>query len=295
MKKSYQSSLILIILITILTLYIINSSLITEGILDYTKLFITKLFPTSFLLFTFSSLLINYQLIDTIAKITKKNSSTLYITIMSLISGFPSGPKYTVELFNKNYINQKTANYLLTYTHFPNPLFILGPVNVLIGNTKTTIKLLFSLLISNFLIALFLYKKSPQTLLPKNEQTSFPKALNEAIISTTKTLILIYGTSLFFYLISLLIIHYIPLTPITYILINGIFDLTKGIFSTSIISSTLIKAILIITFISFGSISIHIQIKSILSDTSLNYKNFLLGRIFSTLISLFIFSLFMLI
>lgn len=295
MKKSYQSSLILIILITILTLYIINSSLITEGILDYTKLFITKLFPTSFLLFTFSSLLINYQLIDTIAKITKKNSSTLYITIMSLISGFPSGTKYTVELFNKNYINQKTANYLLTYTHFPNPLFILGPVNVLIGNTKTTIKLLFSLLISNFLIALFLYKKSPQTPLPKTEQASFPKALNEAIISTTKTLILIYGTSLFFYLISLIIIHYISLTPITYILINGIFDLTKGIFSTSIISSVIIKAILIIIFISFGSISIHIQIKSILADTSLNYKNFLLGRIFSTLISLTLFFLFMII
>lgn len=206
---------------------------------------------------------------------------------MSIISGFPSGPKYTKELYEKNYISKETANYLLTYTHFPNPLFVLGPVSTLINNA-IAIKLLLSIIISNFIVAIAFHKKTPEISLPKNKCLSFPKALNEAVTSSLKTIILIYGTSLFFYLISLMITNYISLPPISYITTNAIFDLTKGIFSTSILKSNTQKALLILTFISFGSISIHTQIKSILSD-ALNYKYFLLGRIISTIIAIIIF------
>lgn len=289
MKKKHQSSLILSILITLLTLYIVNSSLVTTGVIEYTKLFFTKLFPTSFLLFTFSSLLINYKLIEILSSLLKSNSAPFYITIMSMISGFPSGPKYTKELLEKGYIDKNTGEHLLKFTHFPNPLFILGPVNTLLKENSITTKLLLSLILSNLLISFLPHKKTPLSTLPKNEQLPFPKALNQAIYASLKTIILIYGTSLFFFLISLLITHYINLSPITYVIINGIFDLTKGIFSTTLLSSTILKAILIICFVSFGSLSIHIQIKSILSDTTLNYKTFLKGRIISTILSIIIF------
>ena len=288
MKKNYQTNTILIFLITILTLYIINSSIITNGIISYTKLFISKLFPSTFLIYTFSSLLINYQLIEKLTIISKNNASSLYIIIMSLISGFPSGSKYVKGLYQSNYISKKTANTLLTFTHFPNPLFILGPVNSLIKNNSLTYKLLLSIYISNFIIGLLFYKKNETINKPTNKQYSFSKILNISIIDSIKTIILIYGTSLFFYLISLLITNYIKLSPIPFIIINGFFDLTKGIFSTSIISSSILKTYIILIFLIFGSISIHIQIKSILSDTSLNYKYFLLGRIISTILSLII-------
>lgn len=295
MKKKYQSNLILIFLITCLTLYIVNSNIITVGIIDYTKLFLTKLFPTSFLLFTFSSLLINYKLIENLSYILKSNSAIFYITIMSMISGFPSGPKYTKELLEEGYIDKDTGEYLLKFTHFPNPLFILGPVNTILNENSIAIKLLLSLILSNLLISFLPHKKPPLYILPKNKPISFSKALNQAIYSSLKTIVLIYGTSLFFYLISLVITNYVNLTPITYIIINGIFDLTKGIFSTTLLSSTLLRALLIICFISFGSLSIHIQIKSILADTNLNYKTFLKGRLISTLASIIIFLLLLLI
>lgn len=295
MKKKYQSNLILIFLITCLTLYIVNSNIITVGIIDYTKLFLTKLFPTSFLLFTFSSLLINYKLIENLSYILKSSSAIFYITIMSMISGFPSGPKYTKELLEEGYIDKDTGEYLLKFTHFPNPLFILGPVNTILNENSIAIKLLLSLILSNLLISFLPHKKPPLYILPKNKPILFSKALNQAIYSSLKTIVLIYGTSLFFYLISLLITNYVNLTPITYIIINGIFDLTKGIFSTTLLSSTLLRALLIICFISFGSLSIHIQIKSILADTNLNYKTFLKGRLISTLASIIIFLLLLLI
>ena len=133
MKKTSKTPLILIFLITLLTLYLVNSKLIITSILNYSELFITKLFPTSFLIYVVASLLINYQIIEELSKLTK-NPSTFYVILMSLISGFPSGPKYIKELYEKNYLTRTTSNYLLKFTHFPNPLFILGSINILLNS-----------------------------------------------------------------------------------------------------------------------------------------------------------------
>lgn len=289
MKKTSKTNLILLFLLVILTLYLLNSKLIITSTLEYIELFITKLFPTSFLLYIISSLLINYQIIEALNVITK-NPGKLYVIIMSIICGFPSGPKHTKELLEKNYISRTTANNLLKFTHFPNPLFILGSISSLL-TTKLALKILFSIYISNFIISFFAKEKDNTLLIKCNNQTDFSKALNQAITSSFKLQILILGTNLFFYLISVIIVHYLKTTTIVYVFIDGIFDLIKGIFSTTLISNILIRSTLILAFLSFGSLSIHIQIKSILSDTSLKYNSFLIWRIISTIISIIIFLL----
>lgn len=289
MKKTSKTNLILLFLLVILTLYLLNSKLIITSTIEYIELFITKLFPTSFLLYIISSLLINYQIVETLNIITKKPGK-LYVIIMSIICGFPSGPKHTKELLEKNYISRTTANNLLKFTHFPNPLFILGSISSLL-TTKLALKILFSIYISNFIISFFTKEKDNNLLTKCNNEIDFSKALNQAITSSFKLQILILGTNLFFYLISVIIVHYIKTTTIVYVFINGIFDLIKGIFSTTLISNILIRSTLILTFLSFGSLSIHIQIKSILSDTSLKYNSFLIWRIISTIISIIIFLL----
>lgn len=295
MKKNNQSNFIITVLICLTILYLLNSSLITKQILIYTKLFIEKLFPSSFLFFTLSTLLIEFHVVEKLNKLLKKDSASLYIVIMSLISGFPSGSKYIKELLEKNLITKTTANYLIKFTHFPNPIFILGPVSLLFPKRKYGIIILASIILSNFLIAL-INKPQEKSLLPitNKEIKPFAKILPLSILSSLKTITIIYGTSLFFYLISIMINHYLKLKPLGYIIINGIFDLTNGIFSTSLISNQNLKAILIILFISFGSISIHMQTKSIISDTKIHYKNFLLGRIYQTILAITIFSLLML-
>lgn len=288
MKKNYQSKPILIFLIILLTLYLLNSEVITKSIIEYTDLFITKLFPSSFLIYTISSLLINYQIIETIF-IKFKKPVSLYVIIMSLISGFPSGPKYIVELYNKNYLSKEESNYLLSFCHFPNPLFVLGAISQILNSKTIAIKILFSIIFSNLLISLTKRTKEKQTLISSNKQLPFSTALSSAIISSLRLQILIYGINIFFYLISVLITKNIKTSPITYVIISSIFDLIKGIFSTAILQSTLIKSIIIIASLSLGSISINIQIKSILSDTLLSYKTFIKGRIISTIISIITF------
>ena len=283
MKKN-KPIFTLIILTLLLIMYFINSEYIIKCFLEYNDLFYTKLYPVSFIFFILSSLLIEYKVLDYLPI----NINGIYIFLVSLISGFPSGSKYTKELLDKKYISYEEASSLLLFSHFPNPLFIIGSISLILDKTMC-FKILISLILSNFIILIFTkkYKKKYTNIVYSN---NFSKSLKTSIYNSFKTIILIYGTSIFFYLISSIITKYISINPYLYILISGIFDLTKGVFSTTIINSTIIKSLFILIFISFGSISIHIQVKSILEDTLL-YKSFVKGRIIGTILSLIIYLL----
>ena len=112
MKKTYKTIFLLVSLIILLIIYFINSEYIIKSFLDYTKLFYTKLFPSSFIFFIFSSLLIEYKILD----IIPININSIYIFLLSLISGFPSGSKYTKDLLDNNSISIEEAKSLLLFT-----------------------------------------------------------------------------------------------------------------------------------------------------------------------------------
>lgn len=291
MKKTYQRIIIITFLLTLLILYTINSTLVIKSILDYTNLFITKLFPTNFVFFMLSTILIDQGLIELINNKLKLNGSIFYATIMSILSGIPSGSKYTKDLLEKDLISTKTANYLLAFTHFPNPMFVLNTVTILLNKT-IALKILISLILSNLIIAL-IFKPSKKEVITINDSPSkdFSESLSKAIIDSLKVILIIYGTSVFFYLITVIINKYLTLNVLSHVLLNGIFDLTKGLFSISLLSNKLLKSLLIIIFFSFGSLSIHIQIKSIITNTSLKYKYFILGRLLQILFATILFLL----
>lgn len=291
MKKTYQRIIIITFLLTLLILYTINSTLVIKSILDYTNLFITKLFPTNFVFFMLSTILIDQGLIELINNKLKLNGSIFYVTIMSILSGIPSGSKYTKDLLEKDLISTKTANYLLAFTHFPNPMFVLNTVTILLNKTLA-LKILICLILSNLIIAL-IFKPQKKEVITINDSPSkdFSESLSKAIIDSLKVILLIYGTSVFFYLITVIINKYLTLNVLSHVLLNGIFDLTKGLFSISLLSNKLLKSLLIIIFFSFGSLSIHIQIKSIITNTSLKYKYFILGRLLQILFATILFLL----
>lgn len=291
MKKTYQRIIIITFLLTLLILYTINSTLVIKSILDYTNLFITKLFPTNFVFFMLSTILIDQGLIELINNKLKLNGSIFYVTIMSILSGIPSGSKYTKDLLEKDLISTKTANYLLAFTHFPNPMFVLNTVTILLNKTLA-LKILICLILSNLIIAL-IFKPPKKEVIIINDSPSkdFSESLSKAIIESLKVILIIYGTSVFFYLITVIINKYLTLNVLSHVLLNGIFDLTKGLFSISLLSNKLLKSLLIIIFFSFGSLSIHIQIKSIITNTSLKYKYFILGRLLQILFATILFLL----
>ena len=286
MKKTYKSILILVTLVIFLILCLIKAKIIGNLIIEYSILFLTSYYPVSFIFFIISSLLISYDLIGKARHVLATNTSKLYVYILSLISGFPSGAKYIKDLLNNKDITYNEAKKYLLFAHFPNPLFVLGTIsNILNNNLSKTI--LLSIIISNTII--FLFIKSDNSLInKKKEEKDFTSNLTISINSSFNTIIIVYGISLFFYLWFALITNSFSFSPIIYVLLAGIFDLTKGVFSSIILSSELLRAFLILIFFSFGGISIHMQVKSILNDNNL-YLDYIKGRFWGTFLAIIIF------
>lgn len=286
MTKNIKRLLVLTLLFTLLILYIKESNLIIKEFLSYTNLFITKLLPSVFIIYILSDLLINYGIINLLNKITKY-PTTIYILLISLISGFPSGPKTIKNLNEQKYISEEESNKLIKSTHFPNPIFTFSTISLI---TKNINIIYISIILSN-LIILIKNKPKSNNNLPNIKEKDFTTTLSNSIIKTLKIIILIYGTSIFFYLISIIILNYLN-TKKLYIIINILFDLTKGIETTSLITNQTIKDLIIILLLTISPLNINIQIKSILSDTNIKYKNFIKGRITSFILTIIIYSLF---
>ena len=280
MTKNIKRLVVLTLLFTLLILYIKESNLIIKEFLSYTNLFITKLLPSVFIIYILSDLLINYGIINLLKKITKY-PTTIYILLISLISGFPSGPKTIKNLKEQNYITEKESNKLIQCTHFPNPIFVFSTISLI---TKNIGIIYISIIISN-LIILLKTKPTSNNKLPSIKEKDFTTTLSNSIIQTLKIIILIYGTSIFFYLISIIILNYFN-TKELYIIINTIFDLTKGIQTTSLITNQTIKDLVIILLLTISPLNINIQIKSILTDTNIKYINFIKGRLISSTLTI---------
>ena len=141
---------------------------------------------------------------------------------------------------------------------------------------------------SNIIIGIIIRPKenTKSITIPINNKPNFSNALTNSIKNSLDLLIIILGNTCFFFLITRLIDIYIPFNSFFQTMINGFFDITKGINSIKFLNiNEIFKGILILTFISFGGVNIHMQIKSIIADTEIKYTNFLLGRICQIAIS----------
>lgn len=298
MKNKIMQILILIIFLSL----IFNSIIVTDELRNALNTFFTILFPSIFPFFLISDLLIEYNFVYTLNKLfhrlTKKlfhsSNSSSFIIIMSMLSGFPSGSKYIKNLYDKNLLSLDEANYLITFTHFANPLFVLTVTRNIV-NKEMTIYILISMYLSNIIIGIITRPKKiiNDRKLQINNSPSFTNALTSSIKDSFNLLLIILGNTCFFFLVTRLIDYYLSLNNFYQAIINGFFDITKGINSIDILNiNNTFKSILIISFICFGGLNIHLQVKSIIADTKIKYDNFLLGRICQVAISSLLFIIF---
>ena len=282
MKNNYKDYLIITISLLFLYFSIINNKLINTSILSSVNLWISKVFPSLFPMILINNILIDYNFPYYITKLFKKNGLKYYVLILSLFSGSPSNAIIIKELFQNNTINETDANKLLTYTFFSNPIFLVTMLSLLF-ELKIVWKIIIISYISNFIISFF-FKINPSNIKQsKNKKHSISNSINK----TMYTLIMVLGTIVFYILFSTFIITLFKINNINSLFIKGFLELTQGLNELQIININLfLKQLIALIFITFGGLSIHAQIKSILSDTNLSYKHFLYGRFLSIIISI---------
>ena len=255
--------------------------------------------------------------------------SGVFAVVMGMCSGYPVGAKFATSLREANQCSKTEGERLLAFTNTSGPLFILGAVGIgMFSDNKIGFLLLITHFISALLVGIFFrfYKKYPasnvnqEEKIKKNDCSESIKIstlglyMGEAIKSSIATLLLICGFIVFFCVLGT-ILDEIGLTDLIanglskiFCLLNfpvkdskdlsigcfkGILEITNGlkILSSLSIDSTILLPI-VATILGFGGLSVHMQVASIISNTDLSIKPYLLGKtlhgIFAGLITYFI-------
>lgn len=279
-----------ILILSFLTFFLINifkySDIVTSSTINAIDLWLKKIFPSLFIMFIINDLIINTDSYLILVKIFGLKNNKYIAFLLSLFSGTPANAFIIKELLEQKKISLEDANNLLMYSYFSNPLFLYNILS-LIFSKLIVIKLISIHYLSNILICIFLNNKSNNYLKISTSNYSFFNLLEKSIKKSITTLFMILGTITFFMITSNIIINITNPSSVTRIIIKGIFEITQSLNDLIYLKSNLIvKEILGISIISFGGLSIHMQVFSIISDTKIKYIYFLKGRIIGLLISI---------
>ena len=256
-------------------------------------LWFKNIVPNLLPMFIITSLIIESNLIINICnifgklfnKIFKCSNYGIFIYFLSLFTGSPSNAKYINDLVNNKLISNTLSDKLLLFTSNYNTLLIYSLLTLYL-NKSISIKIIIIIIISNIIVGLIFRNINYIDL-----KTNYIKRkinISKIIKDTIDTLLMILGTLIFFNII-------INLLPIKNMLLknilNGFLEITTGLKGLEYLDiSTNIKILLSTVYLSFGGLSIHTQIKSILPDT--NYILFLKSRLYAIIISIILLTFF---
>ena len=271
-----------------------NNKEVASIIIDAVNLFFKRVFVSLFPMFILNDILIFlnipyyfYLIFNQIfLKVFHTSGIGAYIIFMSLISGTPSNAYILKELTSEKKISVEEASHFLSFTYFSNPLFLMTMLNLIFPATST-FKIIAIHYLSNLIIGIILRKKAPQiTANTLKKEAHNGGVLSKSINKSMMTLLIILGTVTFYMLLTYIITSLISTTPLTKTLISGFLEITNGLNNLKDLEIALkIKEIIAVSIISFGGLSIHTQVKSILEDTQMSYHQFLKGRVMQTIIS----------
>lgn len=241
-------------------------------------------------------LILNKYFKNITRKIFHLSENTTFILLMSIISGFPSGAKYIVKDYSNNYITKEEGNQLLLFTHFANPLFVLGTCGILLNSKRLAYKILICQLLANIILGILVRPKNITTTKKKEVVFSTPSLISilpDAINEAMEVLIFMLGSITIFQFFTNCFLLFTNESVLFKTIFTGIMDLTSGINLVPTLSISIeLKALLMLIFITFGSLSVHLQVINAIKNTNLSYTNFFIGRILESIIAIIIFLLF---
>ena len=296
--KKYSNLIIVILSFITLILILLNKSLISKTIITSFGIWFNTLVPSMFPMFILSDILISYnftdyipkRIISFVSKIFNISNNAVLIIFLSMISGFPTNAINIRNALDKGLISKTEAEHLLLFNHFANPLFVLETVGIFyLNNNIYGVIILISHILANLFIGVIFRKRNHYSLnnyISKNSKCqNFGNVISNSIKKTINSLLMVSGTVTLFLILSTLIINIFSLNDYISILIQGILEMTMSLASLSMLNiSDIIKIVITTMIISFGGLSIHLQVFSSLDD-KIKYRNYFIGRIYQMIIS----------
>lgn len=268
--KNILKEIFIFTIIFLYFIYIIKyNSYITEQTIYSVNIWLNKILPTLFPTFIIVDIIYNTNLPYYIEKYLHIN----FIYIISILSGSPSNA-YILNKYNQN------ITKILSVTKYTSPIFTYTFLKA-IFNHKTAILLISLNILSNIILKLIIKPKNIKY--KRIKQETIYTTITNSIKNNINTLITILGTIIFF---NTLPIHLIKNNLIKGTILS-ILEITTSL--NNLLTTTLpynIKILLTIISLSTCGLCIETQIKSIINDTFINYKEYLLYRLLHTIIFL---------
>jgi len=243
---------------------------------------------------------------------------------MGIISGYPVGATITADLREKGLISKIEGERLLTFTNNSGPLFIIGAVAVGMFNIPQIGLILLGCHIAAGITVGIIYRfykggnktaKNNKVKLRQNhyannvsdkedENENFGTIFGNAVRSSINTILAIGGFIIFFsviinILLELGVIDYIaelisvPLSPIGIergiikAALSGAFEITTGtkLASTAAEAGLIGRLTTVSLIIGWAGFSVHSQVLSVIGNTDISIKPYLLGKLLQGIIS----------
>ena len=207
------------------------------------------------------------------------------IILCSILSGYPSISIYSESFYLNKKIDKNSALKLINYASFPSVFFVLGSLHKFIDNPLVLRLIFLSIISSGFLILRI--NKNCSIIISKNDlnhslkQLNFNKvllAIKSSIFNTSKSIILILSSFIFYSILSSIIYVIFP-SDLTKILCSFL-EFSNGVFTIAKMDILLpLKYNLVIFCLVFGGMSILSQIETNLTTLKLDYKDYFLSKI----------------
>lgn len=222
---------------------------------------------------------------------------------ISALGGFPTGAATIVFLKKSKQISLKEANILLGICHSPSPLFVLGFVgNDLLNDTRFSWQFLILYhIVSVIILVIFyvFYRNQDEdynqftTIKPINQPNPFTSSIKDSI----PTVLVVGATIIFFTTIYTVVMHsisnFIPnIHNNVMLVIAAMLEMTNGLqIAQHLFSNELFLPIILATFLTSQSLSIHMQVAVIAKTEALSLIPYTLMRILYTIFIPFLFYL----
>ena len=298
--KKYSNLIVVIVSFIFFILILFNKELVSSTIINSFYIWFNTLVPSMLPMFILSDILINYNFIMFIpnkitiftSKLFNISKEAVLVVFISLISGFPGNALAIKTAYDLELISRDEVNHLLIFTHFANPLFILQTIGIFyLKNNTYGIIVFISHILSAFILGILFRNNnhpSKNNYISKNNKSqSFTNVFSLSIKKSINTLLMVAGTVTSFLIISTLISNIFNFNQYMSVFIQGILEMTMGLSNLSMLDiNDVYKVIFSSGLISFGGLSIHMQVMSILED--FKYFNYFKVRIRHTLLAIII-------
>lgn len=260
------------------------------------NLWFQKMIPALFPFMVLSGIMIRMNLTNSFVKLLKPafvpvfqvSSHCIYTILIGFLCGFPMGAHVTAQLYERNRLSKKEAEFLLAFCNNIGPVYFLSFALPTIGITQK-LPALFGMYGLPLFYGLFLrytiYRKAfaQKEPLPEDRESgiSFLQALDESVMSSLTGITKLGGYMIVFNLLN--IVPSLLLKDETVKAVIGcILEITGGLKALGEKSPFFALCLL-----PFGGLSCIAQTYSMIKDTDLSLKNYVFHKLFLTVFSFF--------